>query len=65
VNIVFLLLTATFFLLALGHIMGIDALDVAGGYAGIVTAIGAWYASFATVVNPTFGRTVLPVKELE
>jgi succinate-acetate transporter protein len=65
INIVFLVLTGTFFLLALGHILGMDALDLAGGYLGIITALGAWYASFATVVNPTFGRTVLPVKELE
>ena len=32
-----------------------------GGYIGIVTAIAAWYASFAAVINATFGRTVAPV----
>jgi succinate-acetate transporter protein len=36
----------------------------AGGYIGIVTAIAAWYASFAVVVNSTFGRTVMPVVPL-
>jgi succinate-acetate transporter protein len=30
-----------------------------------VTAIAAWYASFATVTNDTFGRKVLPAKELD
>jgi uncharacterized protein len=32
-----------------------------GGYVGIATAIAAWYASFAGVINATFGRTLLPV----
>ena len=35
-----------------------------GGYAGILTAAAAWYASFAGVVNSTFGRTVMPVMPL-
>ena len=32
-----------------------------GGYLGLATAAAAWYASFAAVINSTFGRTVLPV----
>lgn len=32
-----------------------------GGWLGIITAILAWYASFAGVVNSTFKRTVLPI----
>ena len=32
-----------------------------GGYLGIMTAIVAWYASFAGVINATFGRTMMPV----
>jgi hypothetical protein len=32
-----------------------------GGYIGILTAIAAWYASLAGVINATWGRTVLPV----
>ncbi len=32
-----------------------------GGYVGLATAAAAWYASFAAVMNSTFGRTVLPV----
>jgi succinate-acetate transporter protein len=30
----------------------------------LATAAAAWYASFAGVTNKTFGRIVLPVKEL-
>jgi len=32
-----------------------------GGYAGIITAIAAWYVAAADVINDTLGRTVLPV----
>ena len=32
-----------------------------GGYLGLVTAIAAWYAAFAAVLNSTFGRELLPV----
>ena len=35
-----------------------------GGYIGILTAIAAWYASFAAVINSTFGRILLPVVPL-
>jgi succinate-acetate transporter protein len=35
-----------------------------GGWAGLLTAVAAWYASFAAVVNSTFGSTVLPVVPL-
>ena len=61
VNILFLLLTATFFLLGLGDVLGSDAIVVLGGYVGLVTALVAWYASAAGVVNDTIGRIVLPV----
>jgi len=60
--LVFVLLTATFALLAIGK-MGSGSATVShwGGYVGIATAAAAWYASFAAVVNSTFARTVLPV----
>ena len=61
VNILFLLLTATFFLLGLGDVLGSDGIVVLGGYLGLVTALVAWYASAAGVVNDTIGRIVLPV----
>lgn len=63
VLLVFVLLTVTYFLLAFGE-FGSDAagdgLTQVGGYLGILIAIAAWYASFATVVNFTFKRTVMP-----
>jgi succinate-acetate transporter protein len=58
---VFVLLTVTFFLLALGDFSGSTAWHHLGGYLGIVTAIAAWYASFAGVTAFTFKRQVLPV----
>jgi succinate-acetate transporter protein len=63
VNILFLLLTATFFLLGLGDVLGSDGIVVLGGYVGLVTALVAWYASAAGVVNDTVGRIIFPVGE--
>jgi succinate-acetate transporter protein len=61
---VFLLLTATFILLAVGASGGHESVTHWGGYVGLATAAAAWYASFAAVTNSTFGRTVLPVVPL-
>jgi succinate-acetate transporter protein len=58
---VFAFLTLTFFALALGELTGASALSKLGGYLGLVTAILAWYTSFAGVTNSTFKRVVLPV----
>lgn len=58
---VFAALTLTFFALALGALAGAAGLSTLGGYLGIITALLAWYASFAGVVNATWGRVVLPV----
>ncbi len=65
VNIVFLVLWITFILLGLGDSLGNETVGKLGGYAGIVTALAAWYASFAAVTNATFGKTVVPVKPLK
>jgi succinate-acetate transporter protein len=65
VNVVFLLLTITFLLLGIGQSGEHTDIVKAGGYVGLATAIAAWYASFATVTNKTFGRIVVPVKELK
>jgi succinate-acetate transporter protein len=62
---VFVLLAATFLLLGIGHAQESESIVKAGGYVGIATAIVAWYASFAGVVNDTFKRIVLPVKDLK
>lgn len=64
VALVFLLLTATFFVLGIGDANGDDSIVKIGGWLGIATAIAAWYASFAAVVNATFGRILLPVVPL-
>jgi hypothetical protein len=62
---VFVLLTATFILLAIGAVGAHTTVTHWGGYIGLATAAVAWYASFAAVTNSTFGRTVLPVMPLE
>jgi succinate-acetate transporter protein len=61
VLLVFVLLTATFILLAIGASGAHETVTHWGGYIGLATAAAAWYASFAAVVNSTFARTVLPV----
>jgi succinate-acetate transporter protein len=65
VNVVFLLLAVTFIVLGIGEANGTDSIVKAGGWIGIATAIAAWYASFASVTNKTFGRIVMPVRELK
>jgi hypothetical protein len=64
VLLVFVLLTATFVLLAIGASGAHHTVTHWGGYVGLATAAAAWYASFAAVVNSTFARTVLPVAPL-
>jgi uncharacterized protein len=64
IALVFVLLAATFFLLGIGNANESEGLVEVGGWFGLVTAVAAWYASFAAVTNSTFGRTVLPVKPL-
>jgi hypothetical protein len=70
VALVFLLLAATFFILAIGNASLAGTTNVTnstiklGGWVGLVTAVAAWYASFAAVTNSTFGRVVLPVLPL-
>jgi hypothetical protein len=70
VAIVFLLLAITFIVLGIGNSALAGTLKATngtiklGGYIGLVTAIAAWYASFAAVLNSTFARTILPVVPL-
>jgi succinate-acetate transporter protein len=70
---VFALLTLTFLALTIGWLSE-SVVSFArnsngwihlGGWLGLVTALAAWYASFAAVTNSTFGRTVLPVMPLK
>jgi len=57
---VFVLLTVTFVVLAIGALAGADSITKVGGFVGILTAIAAFYASAAIVVNATWKREVLP-----
>jgi uncharacterized protein len=65
IALVFLLLAITFFLLAIGNAGANSSVIHAGGWAGLATAVAAWYASFAGVMNSTFGKVVLPVYPLK
>jgi succinate-acetate transporter protein len=57
---VFALLTITFLLLGIGDMSGTENLNKLGGYVGILTALAAWYASFAGVTAFTFKRSLVP-----
>jgi uncharacterized protein len=57
---VFLLLFLTFIFLAVGKFADSTGWTKLGGWFGLVTAVVAWYASFAAVTNSTFKRVVLP-----
>jgi len=67
VALVFLLLAITFIILGIGNSALAGTTNVIngtiklGGWVGLATAIVAWYASFAAVINSTFGRTIAPV----
>lgn len=61
VLVVFVLLTLTFLFLTIGELAGAAGIGKIGGWLGILTAIAAFYGSFAVVVNETWKRTVLPV----
>jgi succinate-acetate transporter protein len=67
VALVFLLLAITFIVLGIGNsaLAGgtatINGTVKLGGWLGILTAIAAWYAAIAAVLESTFARTVLPV----
>jgi succinate-acetate transporter protein len=55
------LLTITFILLAIGDAGNSASTTHWGGYVGLATAIVAWYAALAIVVNTTFARDLLPL----
>ncbi|HEY7926435.1 MAG TPA: acetate uptake transporter [Candidatus Dormibacteraeota bacterium] len=60
VQLVLLLLTATYVLLAIGKWATSMGITQVGGYVGLATAAAALYASFADVTNANFKRRVLP-----
>jgi len=58
---VFAALTLTFLVLTIGAFSEKAGVTKLGGWLGLLTAVLAWYASFAGVTNSTWRRTVLPV----
>jgi succinate-acetate transporter protein len=58
---VFLTLEATEVILFIGQFAGSSSVIKAGGYVGVLTAIAAWYASAAGVINGTRGTPLMPV----
>ncbi len=70
VALVFLLLAITFLILGIGNSAlagtahATNGTIKLGGWVGIITAIAAWYASFAGVINSTYGRVIAPVVPL-
>ena len=57
---VLVLLTITFLVLAWGEFADSSGIHKAGGYVGILTALAAWYTSFAGVSAFTYKRPLVP-----
>jgi succinate-acetate transporter protein len=58
---VFLVLELTELILVIGNFSTTTGIVKFGGVVGVITAVVAWYASAAGVMNGTIKRTVLPV----
>jgi len=58
---VFLTLELTEIILFIGNFAGSSGTVQLGGYIGVITALVAWYASFAGVANGIGGRIRVPV----
>ena len=58
---VFVVLVLTFLVLTIAEFAGAANLARIGGWLGIITALLAWYASAAVIINTTWQRAVLPV----
>ena len=59
-QLVFLTLWIAFLLLGLSHLLDMNVLHTTGGYVGMVTALLAFYAAAAEVINETHGKVILP-----
>ncbi len=69
--VTFVLLLITFILLTIADLSGGPEAGATpklfaqvGGYAGILTALAAWYVAAADVINDTLGREILPLGPL-
>jgi succinate-acetate transporter protein len=58
---VFVALSATFIVLTVAEFSESTGATKIGGWLGLITALLAWYASFAVVTNSTWKRGVLPL----
>jgi uncharacterized protein len=58
---VFVTLSLTFIVLTIAEFDQSTTITKVGGWIGLVTALCAWYASFAGVTNATWKRPVVPV----
>jgi succinate-acetate transporter protein len=56
----FAVLLLTFAFLTIGKFGGSASMTKIGGYLGLVTALVAWYGSFAGVLNNTAKRVIMP-----
>jgi uncharacterized protein len=60
-QVVFLLLTILFFLLAAGNYLGNPAILHIAGYEGILTGLAAIYGAMAQVLNEMYGKKMIPL----
>ncbi|MHC1598147.1 MAG: acetate uptake transporter [Candidatus Methanofastidiosia archaeon] len=58
-TVVFATLTILFFLLAIGQYY--PSVHTLAGYEGIICGFSALYLSAASIINPTFGREIMPI----
>jgi succinate-acetate transporter protein len=58
---VFAALSLTFIVLTIAEFAESSGITKVGGWIGLITAILAWYASFAVVTNSTWKQTFVPV----
>ena len=58
--LLFAVLTVTFAFLTIGEFGGSSSMTKIGGWLGLLTALVAWYASFAGVLNGTAKRVIMP-----
>jgi uncharacterized protein len=64
VSLMLFLLGLTFLMLGIGNAGAHDELVKIGGWFGLATAATGLYAGFASVINSTFERTLLPLVPL-
>lgn len=57
----FLAAAGAFFLLGLGAVLHSPALNLVGGWDGVVTGVLAFYCGIAQLSNGTYGRQILPL----